>query len=364
MNTTITTTNDTSNHTGNNEADAVGARPRARTRRRVAVIGAGAAIALAACGSDSDATPATEPAPQATAAPAAEPAAAPAPADAAPSIAAVTAATTDLGEVLVGDRGLTLYGFTNDVDAISACYGACADAWPPLIVDADWSIAPGLDAGIFATTTRDDGSLQLVAGKWPLYYFAGDAAAGDINGQNSGDVWFAVDTAGLLVQGDGAAPAEDGAAEEAAADGADEGAVESAPAPVQVVANDLGDILADDAGLTLYGFTEDVDGNPTCEGACADAWPPLLADEVPAGLDPAVFSIVPRPDGTNQLKAGAWPLYLFAGDAAPGDTAGQGSGDVWFVVAPDGSLVGAGGAESLAPADEAGEPAESDGYDY
>ena len=39
----------------------------------------------------------------------------------------------------------------------------------------DWDVAPGLDSGIFATTVRDDGQLQLVAGKWPLYYFAGDA---------------------------------------------------------------------------------------------------------------------------------------------------------------------------------------------
>ena len=37
------------------------------------------------------------------------------------------------------------------------------------------------------------------------------------------------------------------------------------------------------------------------------------------------------------LKAGAWPLYRFAGDAAPGDTNGQGSGGVWFVVGPTAS---------------------------
>ena len=44
-----------------------------------------------------------------------------------------------------------------------------------------------------------------------------------------------------------------------------------------------------------------------------------------------------------QLKAGKWPLYLFAGDAGPGETNGQGSGDVWFASAPDGSLIGSGG---------------------
>jgi predicted lipoprotein with Yx(FWY)xxD motif len=93
--------------------------------------------------------------------------------------------------------------------------------------------------------------------------------------------------------------------------------------------------------MTLYGFTKDTDGAPTCQGDCANAWPPLLVDgaELPDGLDPAVFSVVERPDGTSQLVAGAWPLYRFAGDAAPGDTNGQGSGGVWFVVDPVGGLI-------------------------
>ena len=57
-----------------------------------------------------------------------------------------------------------------------------------------------------------------------------------------------------------------------------------------------------------------------------------------ASSTPAVFSIVEHPSGF-QVKAGDWPLYTFAGDSAPGDTNGQGSGGIWFVVAPDGSLI-------------------------
>ena len=102
----------------------------------------------------------------------------------------------------------------------------------------------------------------------------------------------------------------------------------------------IGVALTDADGFTLYGFTNDGDGHPTCNDACANAWPPLLVenDVVPAGLDAAVFSVVSRDDGSFQLKAGKWPLYRFAGDDAPGQTNGQGSGDVWFVVNPDGSL--------------------------
>ena len=40
----------------------------------------------------------------------------------------------------------------------------------------------------------------------------------------------------------------------------------------------------------------------------------------------------------RQLALDGQPLYRFSGDAAPGDIKGQASGDVWFVVAPDGQL--------------------------
>jgi predicted lipoprotein with Yx(FWY)xxD motif len=52
-----------------------------------------------------------------------------------------------------------------------------------------------------------------------------------------------------------------------------------------------------------------------------------------------VFTVVTRADGTHQLQAGKWPLYTFAGDAAPGDVNGQGSAGVWFAVNPAGGLI-------------------------
>ena len=147
-------------------------------------------------------------------------------------------------------------------------------------------------------------------------------------------MWFAVALDGTLITGERRRRA---AAEEAAAPApADHRAGAAAGRPSQTAPTELGDVLVDAGGLTLYGFTKDADGTPTCEGDCADAWPPLLVDgaELPAGLDPAVFSVVERADGSYQLKAGKWPLYRFAGDADPGETNGQGSGDVWFVVDP------------------------------
>jgi predicted lipoprotein with Yx(FWY)xxD motif len=120
----------------------------------------------------------------------------------------------------------------------------------------------------------------------------------------------------------------------------------SAPAGdllVSVGSTDIGDVLVDANELTLYGFTPDVDRTPTCFEACAAAWPPIMVDgpDLPAGLDPALFSVVERDGEGHQLAAGKWPLYTFAGDAAPGDVNGQASGGNWFAVAPDGSLIDA-----------------------
>jgi predicted lipoprotein with Yx(FWY)xxD motif len=245
-----------------------------------------------------------------------------------------TIGSSSLGEILVGPNGLTLYGFTNDAEAASTCYGTCAEAWPPVLVGRDFALAPALDEGLFATTTREDGTFQLVAGKWPLYYFAGDAVPGDVNGQGSGDVWFTVAPDGALITD------ESSAAAQSSDDGTGDGIINSV-SPIATASTDLGEILTDEGGLSLYGFTEDVDGEPSCSGACGDAWPPLLigGPDLPSDLDPSVFSVVTRADGTFQLRAGPWPLYRFAGDAGPGDVNGQGSGEVWFLAAPDGSLL-------------------------
>jgi len=306
------------------------------SKKSIALAGAALALVLAACGGDAtDAAQAGTPDTLAT------------------QTTVDTVATVDvklgqseLGEVLTGPEGLTLYGFTNDVDATSTCYGTCADAWPPVIVDVDFNAGPGLDFGIFATTVREDGTLQLVAGKWPLYYFAGDAAPGDVTGQGSGGVWFAAGSDGVLIEGTGTAAAEDAPAP-----------TETVETPVATGSIALGDVLTDTTGLTLYGFLNDTDGTPTCDDACADAWPPLLVDgeELPEGLDPEVFSVATRSDGTFQLRAGVWPLYRFAGDAIASDSNGQGSGDVWFAVAADGGLIGA-------PA--AGKTTDGSGSDY
>ena len=97
-----------------------------------------------------------------------------------------------LGAVVTGKDGLSLYVFTKDTTAgSSACNGDCAATWPPLTVAAASDATAGTGvSGALATITRADGSLQVTLGGKPLYYFKGDAAAGDTNGQGLNGVWY------------------------------------------------------------------------------------------------------------------------------------------------------------------------------
>ena len=112
---------------------------------------------------------------------------------------------------------------------------------------------------------------------------------------------------------------------------------ESTPFTVQVTTHpDLGVILTDGEGMTLYLFTRDSEGESVCYDDCASAWPPLTVDEsatVPDGL-PGAVGTTERRDGSVQVTYNGMPLYYFQNDRQPGDVSGQGVGDVWFVVNP------------------------------
>ncbi|HKX76193.1 MAG TPA: hypothetical protein VJR05_12485 [Acidimicrobiia bacterium] len=105
---------------------------------------------------------------------------------------------------------------------------------------------------------------------------------------------------------------------------------------VTVAETDLGTILVDSAGRTLYLFTPDAQGEPTCTGDCATNWPPLTeAVTAGEGVDAALLGAA----STGQATYNGWPLYYFAADANPGDINGQGVSDVWYVIDPAGNPV-------------------------
>ena len=125
--------------------------------------------------------------------------------------------------------------------------------------------------------------------------------------------------------------------------GGGEESQEEAAATVAVESSDLGDILVDADGNTLYMFMPDQEeGEPTCYDDCAEAWPALEATgDLTAGdgLDQSLLASAERTDGTTQVSYNDLPLYYFSGDEAAGDTNGQGLNDVWWVMSPEGEPI-------------------------
>jgi predicted lipoprotein with Yx(FWY)xxD motif len=98
-----------------------------------------------------------------------------------------------MGSVVVDSAGWTAYRFDRDTPnpPKSNCYGECAVKWPPITVDGDAKIT-GIDPAKIGKLTRDDGTVQLTLGGWPLYRFAADGAAAKWKGQAVNDSWWVV----------------------------------------------------------------------------------------------------------------------------------------------------------------------------
>ncbi len=100
----------------------------------------------------------------------------------------------------------------------------------------------------------------------------------------------------------------------------------------------VGSVLVDASGMTVYRYTPDGTGSPTCTGSCATAWPPVT---VPAGtahvaggsgIATGSLGTVARSDGTLQVTYKGMPLYRYSGDTQAGQANGQGAGGIWYVI--------------------------------
>lgn len=120
-----------------------------------------------------------------------------------------------------------------------------------------------------------------------------------------------------------------------------------ASATVGVANSSLGSILVDSTGRTLYLFKADVGAKSACAGACATAWPPLLAAAKPTGgtgLTASKIGTITRSGGNRQVTYNGHPLYLYVGDKKPGEVTGQGLtafGAAWFALSPAGNQISA-----------------------
>jgi predicted lipoprotein with Yx(FWY)xxD motif len=135
--------------------------------------------------------------------------------------------------------------------------------------------------------------------------------------------------------------------------GSDNGSGDTAPAKpaahksgtIGVANSDLGNILVDAQGRTVYLFEKDAGTKSACAGECAAAWPPVRSAGKPtagSGLNASMLGTTKRSDGQPQVTYDGHPLYLFQGDSSPGDTNGQAItafGAAWYVESPAGNAI-------------------------
>lgn len=106
------------------------------------------------------------------------------------------------GQALVAGNGRALYLFEADKNGTSACSGACAQAWPPATVSGTPKAGTGVKQSLLGTIHRSDGTTQVTYNGHPLYFFAGDTAAGSAHGQDLnqfGAKWYVVNASGSKI---------------------------------------------------------------------------------------------------------------------------------------------------------------------
>ena len=118
--------------------------------------------------------------------------------------------------------------------------------------------------------------------------------------------------------------------------------------------DDLGIMITDVGGRSVYLFTNDDENVSNCSGGCAVNWPPLLTAGDPAvaeGADADLLGTTSRDDGYTQVTCNGHPLYNFANDEKPGDANGQNLGEKWFVLSTQGDSVQPSAAPEPTPVD-------------
>jgi predicted lipoprotein with Yx(FWY)xxD motif len=271
------------------------------------------------------------------------------------------AAAGPLNPVVVNGAGRTVYRFDKDSanPPRSNCDNSCVQTWEPIVVQPGARVfVDGVSSSDVGTVKRTDGTNQVTLKGWPIYLYTKDTKAGDVNGHGVGNVWFAISPDGQKAaqpaQGlDTATQVEykTGTARQNNAP-ANTGDFYRGPRNnpaamkwVQLTAGSAGGhspIVHNALGVTFYRFDKDT-ARPSvsnCNGACTNTWEPVLVQHGSRifvdGVSTAQVGIITRADGTRQVTLGGWPLYLYTGDAAPGDIKGEGVGGQWFAISPQG----------------------------
>jgi predicted lipoprotein with Yx(FWY)xxD motif len=98
-------------------------------------------------------------------------------------------------------------------------------------------------------------------------------------------------------------------------------------------------VLTNANGFTLYSFAPDTPAKSSCNGSCAQNWPPVTGPATASGVT-GTFATITRSDGSVQATFDGHPLYTFAGDTAPGQNNGNGlnaAGGLWHEITTSGT---------------------------
>lgn len=197
---------------------------------------------------------------------------------------------TPIGHVLASNTSSTLYIHSDEQNKQAKCIKRCLDIWPP-------AKAPRLALAFedYSIITRKNGISQWAYKGNPLYSYKKDASPGDTNGNMADKSWKAA----ILEP--------------------------TAPRPdwVKIVGSDGGLLMANDDGMTLYAYNDDINkvafrtGEDCYDDCLTDAWAPVLADSkiTPIGN----WWVDRNVDGDLQWFHKDQPLFLSRHESKPGE---------------------------------------------
>ncbi|WP_051388897.1 COG4315 family predicted lipoprotein [Arthrobacter sp. 35W] len=121
-------------------------------------------------------------------------------------------------------------------------------------------------------------------------------------------------------------------------------AATAAPADLKTASTALGSIVVDGKGMAVYIFDKDVKdpGKSACAGPCVGIWPALTTTTATPVVDgvAGTVGVITTDTGAKQVTLNGMPLYRYSKDSAPGDVAGQGFNNIWWVLSPAGAKIG------------------------
>lgn len=227
------------------------------------------------------------------------------------------------GSVLTDKDGKTLYFFASDAAGTPTCTGGCETAWP-LYYSADASTDLNLNKAEVGEVTRADGRKQSTYRGYPLYYFASDAAKGDIKGDGVGGIWFVAKPDYSLMLANAQLFGNN-----------------TNYTSTYAVGTGKTIYLTDSKGRTLYAFAPDKNGvNTYTKSATQEGIWPVYESEVlnvPSAVAKADVGVITVATiGKKQLTYKGWPLYYWVSDLKRGDNngivIGKGPGLTWPVL--------------------------------